>query len=959
MKRGSDEEEKFRCKLCDKVYCGEQYLKNHHKASIRSHGNGKVVAGFYVVCPGCQRKFQNHPQLERHWKFEHGQLESNLASSLMLEPSIDVSGTNLFETIRQIGGTGENKDPKLRVKDEDQQSDGEKVDCQYRNMSEFSLVRMNRFSVESANVKKTSGIRKSRICDTEEKNMMRQLQGAARRRCKTLEETEDKRKIRIQKHCEKARITRWTESTEQKERRRQQTRIKIMSRNISRRERDLGRRAEELLLAVNGSQEIFEDSEETENVDGDTVLVKDDPFSSKKSKSSLRKSEVICYAVVGIHSKEERQKFKDLLVNNGYSDVKFLNIHSPLIKAFGEDLNLRSTGLPMGHRDVFSEGPSFSGTKPHSRISSLLPHPVGDSARILCSGINGDKEILNSGPEPAKQTVLYEDRLISGLCTSNHVGGLFNRSKKIHSMVSEDFRCVICKMRFLEDGFRCFSRKPHLNIVLLACLQAQNILDMESASKAYRASQLPNTRICHKHYMQAASYIGREVEHMLGTFPERGLDQVPLNIQDDLLAYLQVYGDFLDDSSTGSDYMKLITPSLSAESLVGQISNYSGIMAQGHFSPLSSKTESACLTEISAVELLEPPARQIDLPKNVIMINPESIGSEGSNRFTYDMTTRMYFLEAMSPSSLEGTYASSDQVEGSTSPKSVDPPMIIRDQSTCLDTLNDEEFRNRFRFTRRTFTLLCETLDIWLDSMTNTFLSKRLRKVTCSTGIKIAMVLEMLAGKSLPTAGDPILQKSASEIFCGVMEAMAQWSITMIQWPNEVESKRISESFFKMTGLRDIVGCLDATIVKGKEPLNVGLVSDDKMRFRWVFAKYHADADDEMVFKQSSLCQQLRDGRRKGRLVGDDAFNSELFLMTPSVGRDEIKEKDRFLANTLCKAHLTVQEAIANWKRQFPILSGNQKSSKTSRIVVCCAALYNLARAENEPVFTAKEGIHY
>lgn len=353
MKTGGDEEEKFRCKLCDKVYRGEQYLKNHYK---RSHGNGKVVAGFYVVCPGCQRKFQNHPQLERHWKIEHGQLESNLASSLMLaslrtrcqlecierkgrpvvdagttqcgwEPNTDVSGTNLFETIRQVGGTGENKDPKLRVKDKDQQSGGEKVDSQYRNMSESALVRMNRSSVESADVKKASGIRKSRIRDTEEKNIMRRLQATARRRYKRLEETEDERKIRLQKHSEKALIRSWTESAEQKERRRQQTGIKVMRRNISRRERDIGRRAEELLLAVNGSRGIFECSEEAGSVDGGTVLVKDDPFSWKESNPFPRKAEVMCYAVVGIHSEEERWKFNDLLVCLFFEDyVQFVDV---------------------------------------------------------------------------------------------------------------------------------------------------------------------------------------------------------------------------------------------------------------------------------------------------------------------------------------------------------------------------------------------------------------------------------------------------------------------------------------------------------------------------------------------------------------------------------------------------------------------------------------------------------
>ncbi|KJH43786.1 hypothetical protein DICVIV_10188 [Dictyocaulus viviparus] len=514
--------------------------------------------------------------------------------------------------------------------------------------------------------------------------------------------------------------------------------------------------------------------------------------------------------------------------------------------------------------------------------------------------------------------------------------------------------CVVCQKKCLENGIHSPWRNRRESIILLACLQAANVLSMESASKAHRAIQMSPSYMCSDHYVQAASYIGKQVECTWDKLPEHGLDQVPYNIKDDLLTCLQIYAENLDEGVTlqmddithfFNSYIKQYCQFDDSYTLVTRSATFDSLKSS--FTSIDHDIE---LVDPSV--LVEHPLKQtkecigpaVDVQLSLLPPKCELACSSG--------ISAMELIVLAPPLLPEQTDANYNQLEQITASCPIDPPMIIRDKSSCLDTMNDTEFRKKFRFTRRTFLILCNTLEIWLRSVPNTYLSKRLRKVTCATGIKVAMVLEMLAGNAVPTAGGPILQKSASQIFCGVMEAMAQWSTTMIHWPDEAESKKISQSFFEMTGLSDIVGCLDATIVKGKQPLNVGLISDDKMRFRWVFAKFHADAEDEMVFKQSLLCRQLRDGTRKGRLVGDDAFNSELFLMTPSMGNDEMKEGDLFLANRLCKAHVTVQKAITNWKTQFPILSGNQRSGKTARIVVCSAALYNLARRENEPIFS-------
>ncbi|KHJ81605.1 hypothetical protein OESDEN_18707 [Oesophagostomum dentatum] len=61
------------------------------------------------------------------------------------------------------------------------------------------------------------------------------------------------------------------------------------------------------------------------------------------------------------------------------------------------------------------------------------------------------------------------------------------------------------------------------------------------------------------------------------------------------------------------------------------------------------------------------------------------------------------------------------------------------------------------------------------------------------------------------------------------------------------------------------------------------------------------------------------------------------------------------LAVTLRKAHLLVEDAITELKSQFPLLCAKIKSTRIARIVVSCAALYNLTRSEGEPPFPESE----
>lgn len=232
---------------------------------------------------------------------------------------------------------------------------------------------------------------------------------------------------------------------------------------------------------------------------------------------------------------------------------------------------------------------------------------------------------------------------------------------------------------------------------------------------------------------------------------------------------------------------------------------------------------------------------------------------------------------------------------------------------------------------------------------------RRLMAVT--TEVKIAAALEILAGRSQP---------SAVPWFDDIMEAMVDWSETMISWPSEVEGHFINKSFFKKTSVDNIVGCIAGSRVwasdssdsqerNDEQSLNVGFVCDHRMRFRWVFAKYSGDVDDNTVFRNSVLYDQFCDGTAKGRLIAGDSYHSEFFLLRPSsVGNQNAVEEQTI---RISEAYETVLTAVRLLKNQFPILTGTSALpvAKLAKVVIVCAALFNLTRMQGEATFDDDE----
>ncbi|XGW25180.1 hypothetical protein V3C99_006526 [Haemonchus contortus] len=969
----------LKCDACDRTFLSDQSWRHHWK---RAHVGVERIAGFYVVCPSCQQKFPDATILVRHWREEH---EQEIDQSV--DPNFFLA--SLTRTLREIDSLERRKRPppscnpgwrwrgrKKTPKEPPVQeiSDGKDEPSTAGDTLFQKVVKQEEPGPSHDPDQGTSEMNltdEGQDGDLSESSVKKtdQLQKAVGLRRTRANETPEEREERRRFKAERARIRRYQNRLRQeKEREVVEHPVKVVEIR---------------------PQSAEGNSRQYPATAADILPIVSAQISPRGLISSMGRKKTTCYAIVGIESEEERRRFSELVMSNGFRDLKFIS--GPFDEPRNGTPTTKIDQLPL--KNIAPRASSQSQKDPPRNLQKKFaskmeisnqprvpPVTSGDSGSVL-SYLIAKEEALSE--DQSEQPTYQDDQGSSCSSRSSEIGEVYpiTRQRKA-AMDKLKSSCLVCGLQGQPEEIRMSSCKGQENAVLFACLCAQTIVEIKEARKMYEKAQNSSVPICHDHYIQAAEFIGKAVEMICGRFPDSGFADIPSNVKDDLLSLVEDYANriggtalMFDDVSSFLNECLMKYYNKSSWSPQGTNSKLSG--KQGNLriqkipsttkgqSPKSSKcparecpveeptSYSASSShekptnevgegdsrEMTAIDLLGTldPTRSPSPIHSVVVISSPSTDSKDSISATY----------STSPGTSKSPGKDQDAMRCSDKKDIIAVPfgMELRDQSTLIDTLNDDDFWNHFRITRKTFTALCSVLEKILNS-------KGDQRTSSPTAIKLGTTLEILAGNTLPstcfTAGD------VTRIFADVIPALAEWSTTMVQWPDDWEREKINENFFEMTGLKNIVGCIDGTLVKGTQSLNVGLVADDRKRFRWVFAKFHSKEDDDSVFKQSSLCQQLRDGRRKGILIGDDAYKRESFLLTPNRGKDWMTEEDFAMANTVRNAHLTVQEAITNWKRQFPILNGTIRFPRVARVVVCCAALYNLSRSEGEPLFEAE-----
>ncbi|EYC14813.1 hypothetical protein Y032_0039g20 [Ancylostoma ceylanicum] len=106
--------------------------------------------------------------------------------------------------------------------------------------------------------------------------------------------------------------------------------------------------------------------------------------------------------------------------------------------------------------------------------------------------------------------------------------------------------CSFCERQFPESKLREVSYNPEQSLILLSCLVMDNTIKGYVAASIWKEINGVNKLICKQHYVQAAWSIGEEVRRMWSKYPVNGLQQVPADIQGNLLKRIQTFAKMFD-----------------------------------------------------------------------------------------------------------------------------------------------------------------------------------------------------------------------------------------------------------------------------------------------------------------------------------------------------------------------------------------------------------------------------
>ncbi|CAL2052421.1 unnamed protein product [Caenorhabditis brenneri] len=288
-------------------------------------------------------------------------------------------------------------------------------------------------------------------------------------------------------------------------------------------------------------------------------------------------------------------------------------------------------------------------------------------------------------------------------------------------------------------------------------------------------------------------------------------------------------------------------------------------------------------------------------------------------------------------------------------------PRIFRDRSNPFDTLSDEQFRIRYRFTRHGFFTVLALIE---NSITTSDRSNALLPAQ-----RMALTLQSLASNTFQIlVGDMagVSQATVSRTIRMVCKAIVEKIDSFVIWPTGESLIQNQIQFKALTNIPNVVGAIDGTHVRIPAPnehehvyvnrksyhsLNVGVACAYDLSFIWVCCKYGGSAHDSRVFRESLLHSSLQSGALKGILLGDSAYRSEKFLLKPIL--NPATEPEKRYTDALCRGRSKIENAIGCAKRQFHCLHAELRHSPeiASLITTACICLRNASITLKERPF--------
>ncbi|XP_050506243.1 putative nuclease HARBI1 [Diabrotica virgifera virgifera] len=257
----------------------------------------------------------------------------------------------------------------------------------------------------------------------------------------------------------------------------------------------------------------------------------------------------------------------------------------------------------------------------------------------------------------------------------------------------------------------------------------------------------------------------------------------------------------------------------------------------------------------------------------------------------------------------------------------------VRDRNDLYNKYNEDEFKERYRLSKKTVLILLERFHEHLGYRTE-------RNNPVSPLTQILITLRYYATGCFQQVIGDLVEIHKSTV-CRIVHRVGhhiallrEEYITMPKNPRDVTMAK--QGFYAVANFPGVIGAIDCTHIRINSPggenselyrnrkgwfsMNVQIVCDSKLCIMDVVARWPGSVHDSTIYNSSLLRAQFEAGEYPNcYLLGDSGYTCTNFLLTP-LSQTNSEAEERY-QNAHIKTRNVIERLNGVLKRRFPVLA--------------------------------------
>lgn len=287
-------------------------------------------------------------------------------------------------------------------------------------------------------------------------------------------------------------------------------------------------------------------------------------------------------------------------------------------------------------------------------------------------------------------------------------------------------------------------------------------------------------------------------------------------------------------------------------------------------------------------------------------------------------------------------------------------PKIYHNIRDHVDIMTDDELYERYRFHHHGVAFLDDLLQEHIPHINHN------RGLPIPPKIQILCFLRYVASGSFQQViGDTlhISQPSVNRAIWNVCDALLTQRERFICWPDDRHNERSKQQCYNEYGLPGTIGALDGTHIRIMEPsengnafinrkrfpsINVMGVCNLEGKFISMSVKWPGSCHDSFILRDSALWNDYENIRKQGIILGDSAYPSRKWLLTPF--DNPANQHQQAYNDAQSKARSVIERTFGRFKRRFAMMHQEIRVSpdRACKLIAAAMILYNIAIEIND-----------